>query len=87
MKKNMFRILLGNKILVKQENKNKNSVLIIDEELDFNVGEIVMIGESCEITLIKKGNKVMFKELAGERIEIDKEKYLVLNYEDIIGVL
>lgn len=81
----MIKTLLGNRIIIKQENKRKSSVLIIDEDLSFNQGEVVKISE--KINDIKVGDRLLFKELSGEQVEFDEQKFLVLNYEDIIAIL
>ncbi len=71
--------------MVLQRSKHPTSTLILEEDLEFNRGIVTNIGTG--ITDIKVGDNIMFRELSGEQLIIGDEKYLALDYEDIIAIL
>lgn len=80
---------LGKRVLVKrvEETKTTASGIIIPDnakEKPLN-GEVVAV--SKEIEDIKAGDKVVFAKYGGSEIKLDNEEYLVLNTDDILGIL
>lgn len=52
--------------------------------------EVVAIGkplDNSEVPEVKIGDKVVYSEYAGVDISLDGEDYIVLKFEDIVGVL
>ncbi|WP_257912184.1 10 kD chaperonin (cpn10) [Campylobacter lari] len=80
---------LGKRILVKrlEEMKTTASGIIIPDnakEKPLN-GKVVAV--SKEIEDIKVSDKVMFAKYGGTEIKLDNEEYLVLNIDDILGII
>lgn len=80
---------LGKRVLVKrvEETKTTASGIIIPDnakEKPLN-GEVVAV--SKEIEDIKTGDKVVFAKYGGSEIKLGNEEYLVLNTDDILGIL
>ena len=57
-------------------------------------GEVVAVGpgkllEDGKRSLmeVKEGDKVMFKKYTPDEIEIEKEKYLVIRMDDVVGII
>ncbi|AJD03556.1 TPA: co-chaperone GroES [Campylobacter lari] len=80
---------LGKRILVKrlEEMKTTASGIIIPDnakEKPLN-GEVVAV--SKEIEDVKVNDKVMFAKYGGTEIKLDNEEYLVLNIEDVLGII
>ncbi|AJC94313.1 co-chaperone GroES [Campylobacter volucris] len=80
---------LGKRVLVKrvEETKTTASGIIIPDnakEKPLN-GEVVAV--SKEVEDIKAGDKVVFAKYGGSEIKLDNEEYLVLNTDDILGIL
>lgn len=80
---------LGKRVLVKrvEETKTTASGIIIPDnakEKPLN-GEVVAV--SKEVENIKAGDKVVFAKYGGSEIKLDNEEYLVLNTDDILGIL
>jgi chaperonin GroES len=50
------------------------------------MGKIIAVGTHEEIKeLVKEGDKVMFGKYAGEEIEIDGKKHLIVSRSDILA--
>lgn len=47
-------------------------------------GKIISVGE--EVTGLAPGNLILFGKYAGTEIEVGVDKYLVLNYDEILAV-
>ncbi|MBF7049736.1 co-chaperone GroES [Campylobacter volucris] len=80
---------LGKRVLVKrvEETKTTASGIIIPDnakEKPLN-GEVVAV--SKEVEDIKAGDKVVFAKYGGSEIKLGNEEYLVLNTDDILGIL
>lgn len=80
---------LGKRVLVKrvEETKTTASGIIIPDnakEKPFT-GEVVAV--SKEITDIVNGDKIIFAKYGGTEIKLDNSEYLVLNLDDILGIL
>lgn len=83
----MIKKLLGQRVLVKRDYLNEKSSLVIskDDDLELNTGQIIYIGD--DIADIKMGDRILFEELAGQSVDLNNERYLVLNYENVIAIL
>lgn len=81
---------LGKRALVKvqEEAKKTASGIIIPDSASKEKpqkGEVVAV--SNEVDELKVGQVVIFAKYSGSEIILNDEKYLVLNYEDILGYI
>ncbi|PSM51762.1 10 kD chaperonin (cpn10) [Campylobacter blaseri] len=81
---------LGKRILVKREEETKTTAtgIIIPDNASKekpSVGEVVAVSKESEG--INVGDTVVFSKYAGSEVNLDGEKYLVLNLEDTLGII
>ena len=80
---------LGKRVLVKrvEETKTTASGIIIPDNAKEKplMGEVVAV--SKEITDIANGDKIVFAKYGWTEIKLDNNEYLVLNLDDILGIL
>ncbi|EAI9999285.1 co-chaperone GroES [Campylobacter jejuni] len=80
---------LGKRVLVKrvEETKTTASGIIIPDNAKEKplMGEVVAV--SKEITDIANCDKIVFAKYGGTEIKLDNNEYLVLNLDDILGIL
>ena len=80
---------LGKRVLVErvEETKTTASGIIIPD----NAKEKPLSGErkavGAEVEGVKVGDKVVFAKYGGTEINLDDKTYLVLNIDDVLGVL
>jgi chaperonin GroES len=85
-------IPLGQRVLIKrleEEAKTASGIIIPDnaKEKPLN-GEVLAISSEVEEDgEIKVGDKVVFAKYSGTEINLDGEERLVLNTDDILGIL
>jgi chaperonin GroES len=81
---------LGKRVLVKPENseeKTKGGLYIPDSAKEKNSqGIIIAIGDSDDIK-VKVKDKVMFESYAGTEVKIDGEKYMLMDYKEILAII
>ncbi|AXK49254.1 co-chaperone GroES [Aliarcobacter trophiarum LMG 25534] len=80
---------LGERVLVERveaENKTASGIIIPDnaKEKPANA-KVIAIGTKVED--IKVGDTIIFEQYRGTEIKIDGNDYLVLNVENILGVM
>jgi len=91
----MSFIPLGQRVLVKvkeeQETKTASGIIIPDNAKEKPMqAEVIAISkeleedENCDI---KKGDTVVYAKYSGTEITIEGDEYLVLNCDDILGIL
>jgi len=90
---------LGKRILVKPtqvEEKTSGGLVIpptSGDEKRPETGEVVKLGvgkdeDGKEVSFeVKVGDKVYFKQYSPEEVEIDQEKYLIIDINDILAIL
>lgn len=85
---------LGERVLVKrleEESKTSSGIIIPDAAKEKPlVGTIEAISQSaCKDALgpLKQGDKVIFSKYKGDEIKLDGTHYIVLNIEDVLGIL
>lgn len=80
---------LGKRVLVErvEETKTTASGIIIPDNAKEKPlsGEVKAIGS--EVEGIKVGDKVVFAKYGGTEITLDSKSYLVLNIDDVLGVI
>lgn len=90
---------LYDKVVIKplQEEEVTESGIVLPETVDKEKpmqGEVVAVGPGKSLDngetrtpSVKEGDKVLFTKYAPDEIEIDKEEYLVIEEEKILGIL
>jgi len=81
---------LGKRVLVEREeevSKTASGIIIPDNASKEkpSSGKVVALGKECED--VKVGDKVVFAKYAGSEVTLDDKKYLILNLEDVLGVI
>lgn len=80
---------LGKRVLVKrleEENVTSSGIIIPDNAKEKpSKGEVVAV--STEVTELACGNKVVFGKYSGSEISLDGTKYLVIDTDDIFGII
>ena len=80
---------LGERVLVKRtevENKTASGIYIPDNAKEKpHTAEVVAIGNKVED--VKVGDIIVFEQYRGTEIKLEGKDYLVLNVENIIGVM
>lgn len=87
---------LDDKLVIKKIEKEETTasgiVLPSNSKEESNIAEIVAVGNKVENDedmkgLVKVGDRVVFSKYAGSNIELDKEKYTIIKFEDILAVI
>ncbi|PLY13851.1 co-chaperone GroES [Sulfurimonas sp. CVO] len=80
---------LGKRVLVKrveEANTTSSGIIIPDNAQEKpSKGEVVAV--SSEVNEIASGDIVVFGKFSGNEISLDSEKFLVLETEDIFGIV
>ncbi|MDD2566450.1 MAG: co-chaperone GroES [Thiovulaceae bacterium] len=80
---------LGKRVLVKrleEENMTSSGIIIPDNAKEKpSKGEVVAV--SSEVTELSCGNTVVFGKYSGNEISLDGVKYLVMDTDDIFGII
>lgn len=80
---------LGERVLVKRtevENKTASGIYIPDNAKEKpQTAQVVAIGNKVED--VKVGDTIVFEQYRGTEIKLEGKDYLVLNVENIIGVM
>ena len=85
---------LGLRVLVErkeEENKTASGIIIPDNAKEKPLmGTVIAVSkevEEDEYNSIKEGDIVVFAKYAGSDITLDGKEYLVLNTDDILGII
>jgi len=80
---------LGKRVLVQRtqaEEKTASGIILVDSAKEKpNTAVVKAIGS--EVTELKEGDSVVFEQFRGTEFTFDGEDYLVLDIENIIGVM
>ena len=80
---------LGKRVLVKrleEANTTSSGIIIPDSAQEKpSTGEVVAV--SKEVDILSCGNTVMFGKYAGNEITLGVDKYLVIELDDIFGIV
>ncbi|MDL0114217.1 co-chaperone GroES [Campylobacter felis] len=80
---------LGKRVLVKrvEETKTTASGIIIPDNAKEKplIGEVVAV--SKEVSDIVSGDKIVFAKYGGTEVKLNDGEYLVLNLDDVLGIL
>jgi len=82
MRANKGRIIL--KRLTQRDLANNASSIILPNEEESSVGEVVEVGEGCQI---QRGIKIIFDVYKADKITIEKKDFYFVREEDILGFL
>jgi len=86
-------IPLGKNILIKvieDEKISKSGIILPDKNSDekSRQGEIISVGDSKKINInLKPGIKVVFESYEGSEIEIDKDKFIIIESKNILAIV
>lgn len=80
---------LGKRVLVKrlEEASTTASGIIIPDNAAEKPSQGEVVAVSSEVNELKNGNKVVFGKFSGNEVSLEGEKYLVLDVEDIFGII
>jgi chaperonin GroES len=80
---------LGKRVLVKrlEEASTTASGIIIPDNAAEKPSQGEVVAVSSEVKELKNGNKVLFGKFAGNEVSLEGEKYLVIDVEDIFGII
>jgi chaperonin GroES len=94
----MKMVPLGDRVIVRlleQEDKKKGGIIIPDTAKERpQEGEVVAVGKGRRNNSgdriepeVKTGDRVLFAKYAGNEIEIESTKYLVMKEDEILAIL
>lgn len=81
---------LGKRVLIEREEELKTTasgIIIPDNASKEKPSEGKVIAVSKEAEGISEGDRVVFAKYSGSEITLDNKKYLVLNTDDILGII
>ena len=80
---------LADRVLVEPleaETKTASGIIIPDSATEKpSTGEVVAV--SKEVSILENGNKVIFGKYSGNEVTIGVDKFLVLDTDDIFGII
>ncbi len=80
---------LGNRVLVKQVESattTASGIIIPDNATEKpSQGEVITVSE--EVKNLSTGNTVLFGKFAGSEVTLDAQKYLIIDVDDIFGII
>jgi len=80
---------LGERVLVERtevENKTASGIIIPDNAKEKpQTAKVVAIGDKVED--IRVGDTIMFEQYRGTELKLEEQEYLILNIENVIGIL
>ncbi|WP_457567959.1 co-chaperone GroES [Desulfurobacterium sp.] len=80
---------------VEMEQKTAGGIILPDTaKEESQIGEVVAVGEGKLLDngevrplKVKAGDKVLYSKYAGNEVELDGEKYLIIREEDILAIV
>ena len=82
---------LGLRLLVErveEASKTASGIIIPDSAKEKPLtAKVVAVGNEIDTTIIAVGDEVVFAKYGGTEITLDGKEYLVLNVDDVLGVL
>ena len=82
---------LANRVLVEREEETtttKSGIIIPDNAKEKPLqGKVLAVGPDAEEEGIRVGDTVVFGKFAGTDIVLEDNEYLILNSDDILGIL
>lgn len=80
---------LGKRVLVKrvEDTKTTASGIIIPDNAKEKPLMAEVVAVSKEVSELKNGDKVLFGKYGGTEVKLGNDEFLVLNTEDILGIV
>ncbi len=82
---------LGNRVLIEREeeqNRTATGIIIPDTAKEKPLkGKVIAVGDDAVDEGIEEGDIVVFQKYSGTEITLDGEEYLILNSDEILGVM
>ncbi len=80
---------LGKRVLVKrtQESNTTASGIIIPDNATEKPSQGEVVAVSKEVTELENGNQVLFGKYAGNEVALGADKFIVLETDDIFGII
>lgn len=80
---------LGNRVLVKrvEEATTTMSGIIIPDNAKEKPSRGEVVAVSKEVEVLQNGNQVLFGKYTGNEVSFEGTKYIVLDVEDIFGII
>lgn len=80
---------LGKRVLVKrvEEATTTMSGIIIPDNAQEKPARGEVVAVSKEVTELENGNHVLFGKYSGNEVSFDGDKYMVLDTDDIFGII
>ena len=80
---------LGKRVLVKrvEESNTTSSGIIIPDNAQEKPSRGEVVAVSKEVDTLENGNLVLFGKYAGNEVSIGADKFLVLELDDIFGII
>lgn len=82
---------VGERALVKpveQEEKTASGIVLPQTAKDQpQTAKVVAVGEMEENGIVSEGDHVLFARYSGTEIKLDDETYLLLNSDDLLGIV
>ena len=80
---------LGKRVLLKrlEEATTTASGIIIPDNATEKPSQGEVVAVSKEVSELSNGNKVLFGKYAGNEVTLDNEKYLIIDTDDIFGII
>ncbi len=80
---------LGKRVLVKrvEETNTTSSGIIIPDNAKEKPSRGTIVAVSEEVKVLNNGDEVLFGKYSGNEVSFDGEKYIVLDIEDIFGII
>ncbi|WDE42225.1 co-chaperone GroES [Candidatus Karelsulcia muelleri] len=73
---------------LKAEKKTKSGIIIPENAKEKpQEGIILSVGKEVKHTILKVGEKVLFKKYSGTKINYKKKKYLIIHTTDILAII
>ena len=87
----MSFIPLGNRVLIEREeqsNQTASGLYIPDSAKEKPLaGKVIAVGKEAIEAGVNEGDTVVFPKYGGTEITVDGKEYLIMNSDDIFGVL
>ena len=80
---------LGNRVLVKrvEEATTTSTGIIIPDNAKEKPSQGEVVAVSSEVSVLENGNVVLFGKYSGNEVSFAGEKFIVLDVEDIFGII
>lgn len=83
---------IGKRVLIKPlkaEEKTMGGIILTSSysQVNSNMGEIVAIGDSNNMKILKIGDKIIHLDNVGTKIKDGNDEYIIIDFDDIVGIV